>query len=422
MANKTTNGSIAKPDESRIMPFDKARDAIAREALITARISLWFKQPFFGNLGTRLKLINADEWLETAATDGKYFYYNSKFINDLREGEVEFLISHEILHVAYSHMSRRESRNPQLWNIAADYAINADLKKHNIGTFITTVPALYEEKYVGKSAEEIYDDLMKNVKKISIEELLNKLLDEHMEENEEGEEQDGEPKPGEGSKGRIKMSEEEKEQLKNDLRSAIVQAAQASEAGTIPGNIERMVKELTNPIMDWRELIKTSLTSLIKVDFSWTRVHRKSWHLGTILPGQMPGERIDVAVAIDTSGSISEQQCKDFVSEIGGMMDAFNEYKLTVFCFDTSIHASKEYSTENMEDISEYQPGGGGGTSFPVIFDHVAKLEKMPDRLIVFTDGYCDAWGPDDLIPTVWVIHGSKTITAPHGQTAYYDE
>ncbi|KAI9549425.1 LOW QUALITY PROTEIN: hypothetical protein GHT06_001825 [Daphnia sinensis] len=383
------------------MPFDKARDAIAREALITARISLWFKQPFFGNLGTRLKLINADEWCETAATDGKYFYYNSQFINDLKDGEVEFLISHEILHVAYSHMSRRESRDPQLWNIAADYAINADLKKHNIGTFITTHCM---KKNSWQISGRIYDDLMKKVKKISIEDLLSQLLDEHMEENEEGEEQDGEPKQGEGSKGRIKMSEEEKEQLKDDLRSAIVQAAQAAEAGTIPGNIERMVKELTNPIMDWRELIKTSLTSLIKADFSWTRVHRKSWHLGAILPGQTPGERIDVAVAIDTSGSISEKQCKDF-------------YFALILA---SMHPRIQHRKHGR--CIEYQPGGGGGTHFPVIFDHVAKLDKMPERLIVFTDGYCDAWGPDDLIPTIWVIHGSKTITAPHGQTAYYDE
>jgi len=61
-------------------PTDRAVDLEARERLITARIGLLLKQPFFGNLATRMKLVNADEWCQTAATDGRNFYYNSRFI------------------------------------------------------------------------------------------------------------------------------------------------------------------------------------------------------------------------------------------------------------------------------------------------------------------------------------------------------
>ncbi len=83
----------------------------------------------------------------------------------LKPKEVEFLVGHEVLHVVYDHMGRRDNRDPEIWNIADDYAVNADLKRHKVGQFITSVPCLYETKYDGKAAEAIYDDLMKNVQK-----------------------------------------------------------------------------------------------------------------------------------------------------------------------------------------------------------------------------------------------------------------
>ena len=111
-------------------PTDPRIDREARERLVTARIGLLLKQPFFGNLATRLQLTNADDWCPTAATDGRKFYYNSKFIMMLKnEKEVEFLFGHEVLHCVYEHIGRRIDRkdDPQLANIAADYCVNGDL-------------------------------------------------------------------------------------------------------------------------------------------------------------------------------------------------------------------------------------------------------------------------------------------------------
>ena len=172
--------------DNLIGPMDPKIDAQARELLVGARIGLLLRHSFFGNLATRMKLVNADEWCSTAATDGITFYYNSRFIKMLKPKEIEFLFGHEVLHVVYDHMGRRNERDPQIWNIADDYAVNADLKRHNVGTFITTVPCLYETKYDGKPAEEIYDDLMKNVQRINIDSLIDQLLDDHMD-GEDGE-------------------------------------------------------------------------------------------------------------------------------------------------------------------------------------------------------------------------------------------
>ncbi len=405
-------------------PTDPKIDFNARERLVSARISLLLKHSFFGNLATRLKLVNADEWCGTAATDGQLFYYNSRFIMMLKQKEVEFLVAHEVLHVVYDHMGRREQRDPKIWNIADDYAVNADLKRHKIGDFITTVPCLYEKKYDGKSAEEIYDDLLQNCKTISMDELIDQLLDEHLDGEEDGDgDEDGEEIDGNGKgKGRPKMSSEERERVRQEVKQAIINAAGSADPGTLPAGVERLIKTHTNPVMPWRELIQTNLTSCIRADYSWMRPSRRGWHLDAIMPGMTPGQEIDVVVTLDMSGSISQKQAQDFLGEIGGMMNSFDGYKVHVFCFDTEVYNPKDFHSDNMDSIDEYVPEGGGGTDFDCIFTYLKEHAIDPKRLIVFTDGYpCGSWGDADYCDTTWIIHGDPNPNPPFGTYAIYD-
>jgi len=405
-----------------IGPTDTKIDNLARERLVGARIGLLLRHSFFGNLATRMKLVNADEWCATAATDGLKFYYNSRFIMMLKPKEVEFLVGHEVLHVVYDHMGRRNERDPQIWNIADDYAVNADLKRHNVGQFITTVPCLYETKYDGKPAEEIYDDLMKNVQKINIDQLIDMLLDDHMDDsNEEG---DGDGPEGNGDKpGRPRMTQEEKDRARAEMKQAIIAAAQGAEAGSLPKGVERLIKDVTEPQMPWRELIQTNLTSAIRTDYSWMRANRKGWHMDAIMPGTTPGEEIDVVISLDMSGSISNKQAQAFLGEIGGMMDTFDGYKVHIFCFDTDTYNPQDFDSENMDSIEQYEPQGGGGTDFDCIFDYLKENAIEPKRLIVFTDGYpFGSWGDPDYCDTTWIIHGDKNPNPPFGQFAIYEE
>lgn len=424
IAPKAAKKTKSKKYEGLIGPTDAKIDNQARERLITARIGLLLRHSFFGNLATRLQLINADSWCGTAATDGQKFYYNSRFIMLLKVKEVEFLVGHEVLHVVYDHMGRRGTRDPQMWNIADDYTVNADLKRHKVGQFITTVPCLYEAKYDGKPAEEIYDDLMKNVQKISINDLLDQMIDDHMdgEDGEDGDGEDGDGKPGQG-KGRPRMSAEEKERVRQEVKQAIIAAAQGAEAGSIPKGVERLIRDTTDPQMPWRELLQVNLTSAIRNDYSWARPNRRSWHMDAIMPGMTPGEEIDVTVAIDMSGSISNKQASMFLSEIAGMMGSFSGYKVHVFCFDTRTYNPADFTSENMDLIDEYEPMGGGGTDFDCIFDYLKENAIDPKRLIVFTDGYpCGSWGDKDYCDTTWIIHGDKDPHPPFGTWAIYDE
>jgi predicted metal-dependent peptidase len=417
-----------KKFDNLIGPTDPKIDAQARERLVTARIGLLLRHSFFGNLATRLQLINADEWCGTAATDGKKFYYNSKFITLLKPKEVEFLVAHEVLHVVYDHMGRRGERDPQIFNIANDYAVNADLKRHKVGQFITSVPALYEQKYDGKSSEEIYDDLMQNVQPITLDQLIEQLLDEHMDGDGEGDDGEGE---GEGEGGNKKskgkrpapMTPEEREALKQEIKQAVINAAQSAEAGSLPAGVERLIKDMTNPVMPWRELIQTNLTSAIKTDFSWIKPSRRGWHMDAVMPGMTPGEEIDVDVFIDLSGSISDTQGKAFLTEVAGMMSAFDGYRINVHCFDTEVYNPQTFTSENLDTIEGYQLHGGGGTDFTCIFKYLKDEGRVPTRLIVFTDGYpFGSWGDADYCDTTWIIHGDPNPNPPFGAWALYDD
>jgi len=396
-------------------------DALARDKLVTARIGLLLKAPFFGNLATRLQLVNADEWCATAATDGRRFYYNSEFINKMPLKQVEFLFGHEVLHVVYDHMGRRGERDAKIMNIAADYCVNGDLMEQRVGEKIPV--GLYDNKYSGWSAEEVYDDLMQNANKIDINKLAQMLLDEHL--DGEGE---GEGDAGEGDKdgkGRPRLSDEERKQIRDEIKDAVLQAAQAAGAGNLPGGVKRMIKDLTEPQISWKELLEQQIQSTIKDDYTFGRPSRKGYHLDAILPSQKPGDTIDIVIGIDTSGSIGPEDLKIFFSEIQGIMDSYTEYKIVVMGWDTAIGGVAEFTSENMADITEFDPQGGGGTDPHCVWDYMIEHNMEPKKLIMFTDFCFFGWNPsqvENYCDTVWIIKGNPSAEPEFGIWAHYEE
>jgi len=403
-----------------IGPMDPALDRKVREKLITARVGLLLRASFFGNLATRLKLVNADEWCGTAATDGRHFYYNSRFVDMLRPKEIEFLFGHEVLHCVYDHFGRRGERDPQIWNIANDFCVNADLVKHRVGEKITTVPCLHDSKYDGMSSEEVYDDLMKNVQKINLSDLIDKVLDEHLDGEGDG---DGSG-DGKDGKGRPRLSDAEKQQIRDEIKEAVLAAAATTDgAGNLPAGVKRLIQDLTEPKMNWRELLRMQLESTIKSDYTWMRASRRGWHMDAVMPGMKTDPMIDIAIAIDASGSIGEKMLKDFLSEIQGIMDSFPAYRIHVITFDTECYNPAQYDSDNLDSMCDYEVSGGGGTDFTAIFRYLKDNEIEPKRLVVFTDGYpFGSWGDENYCDTVWILHGTTSIVPPWGQYAYYDE
>jgi predicted metal-dependent peptidase len=418
------------------MSFDRYKQATPEEKLSQARLSFILQQsPFFGTLALHLKLVEAD-WLPTAGVDGKHLYYNPEFVGRLNHEECKFLIAHEVMHCVYEHMLRRNGREPRLWNCAADYVINWELKEIGVGTIIppeklvdpevlkknpnyirdNKVGALIDRRFAGMSSEEVF-----------------KILDD--EKQEQGDSMDqhievvfGQPGEGDpsGKNGPIPMTKDEIERLPDDIRKAVMDAAKIAEemggAGNLPGGVRRLLEKWNDSQMDWREVLNCIIQSLFKSDYTWQRPSRKSFQSGCYLPGMKNDERVSVDVAIDTSGSMTAKMLADFLGEVRGIMEQFQDFKLRVWCFDTSTYTIHTYEADNLEDIDDFEMEGGGGTMFECNWEMMRENEIMPDQLLVFTDGYpCGSWGEEDYCDTAFVVHGKKDIIAPFGETVYYE-
>ena len=172
-----------------------------RERIVQSRVRLLLKHPFFGNLATRLKLKNADDWCPTAATDGMHLFYNREFITPLTSDELDFLIGHEVMHCVYDHMERREGRQPQIWNMATDYVINGQLVREGLGKM--PKEGLHDSKYYDKNSDEVYGDLKKNQVEFKV------TLDMHLDgEGDKCQGKDGKGKGNGKGKGSGKCAED----------------------------------------------------------------------------------------------------------------------------------------------------------------------------------------------------------------------
>ena len=413
----------------------EALDAMRKEVLdriIVARVGLLLRHPFFGNMATRLRIVSADDWLPTAAVDGRNLYFNTQFFNAMSNKEIEFVIAHEILHCVFDHLGRREERNPMLYNIAADYIVNNLLVRDRIGTKPKIVDCYQDFKYDKWTSEEVYDDLFDQAKKNGEEFLkqLGEMLDEHldMEDDGEGTNDNGEEKDSNGnnvSKRKPKFSKEELKKIKDEIKEGMIQAAQSAGAGNVPSEIQRMIKELTEPKMNWRELLRQQIQSTIRNDYTFARPSRKAWHTGAILPGMNFEDTIDICISLDMSGSIGDDQAKDFLSEIKGIMDEYKDYNIKLWCFDTAVYNEQDFSADGADSLTDYEIYGGGGTDFDVNWTYMKEQDIQPKKFIMFTDGYpWGSWGDEEYCDTIFIIHGhrDKNLQAPFGITAHYEE
>jgi predicted metal-dependent peptidase len=416
-----TNTSTAnkKLYQSKNRQFTQDQKNKIVEKLVATRVKLLLRHPFFGNMATRMKLVDATEWCGTLATDGRNFYYNNDFVSELTASQCEFGFAHEILHNVFDHMGRRNGRDPQLSNIAADYAVNQILVDERIGTVPSIIQIYQDSKYRGKSYEEIYEELYEKADKIDIAS-LGELLDEHLDGDKES---NGDGEEDSDSNGRPKLTAEEKKQIRDEIKEAMVSAAQSAGAGKVPLGIKRLISDFTEPKMDWRQILRMNIQSIFKSNFSFSRPNRKSQHCGAILPGMMNEETIDVSVGIDMSGSISNSQAQTFISEVKGIMDEYKDFKLDLWCFDTEVYNYSRFTGDTADEIMTYEVQGGGGTNFEVNWQFMKEHDIVPKKFIMFTDGYpCGSWGDEDYCDTLFVIHGNDTIVAPFGQTAYFTD
>lgn len=406
----------------------------AEDAVICARVNFLIKNPFFGTMATGLRLVLCDDdcnpWVKTTSTDGRNLYFNVDFVLTLTPDELSFCIGHEVLHLVFDHMSRRTGRDGALWDMATDYVVNATLVEDNIGTPPSV--ALLNSKYsASMSSEEVYEELRKNQVKIELP------LDQHL--GELGQLGDAQDKDGNkitititGEDGPPLLTREEIEALQQDILSRTINAVHAAQQqgnpGSIPAGVRRMVNELTEAKIDWRDMFDGNVRSQFESDYTLSRLSRSDIGGGFIFPAQDNDFHVSVDVLIDASGSMTDEMQREVLSEVKGIMQSYSDFQLRICSFDTELYDyGKVFTQHNIDEIDEYRVRGGGGTDASVFWDKLKEEEYVPEQIVVFTDGYLGSvehggWGIPDYAKTMWVIHGNFRGTAPYGETYYYDD
>jgi len=406
-------------EEMRVEVYDR---------IIVARVGLLLRHPFFGNMATRLRILAADEWLPTAAVDGRNLYYNTQFFNAMNNKEIEFVIAHEILHCVFDHLGRRGDRDALIYNIASDYIVNNTCVRERIGQIPSIVSCYQDFKYEHWTSEEVYDDLFEKYDEEQLQQ-LGELLDEHLEMDEgEGNSEQEDTKDSNGynvSKQKPKYNKDELRKIRDEIKENMLSAAQSAGAGNVPAGVDRMIKELTEPKMNWREILRQQIQSIIKSDFTFSRPARKGWHTGAILPGMDNDETIDICISLDMSGSIGNKQAADFLGEVKGIMDEYQDYNIKIWSFDTKVYNEDDFMADDGREITDYEIYGGGGTDFEANWQYMKENDIVPKKFLMFTDGYAwDSWGDPDYCETVFLIHSNadKNLQAPFGITVHYDQ
>lgn len=363
----------------------------AEDKILIAKTALLWDQPFFGSLICHLTMVEATNmpFIDTMATDGRKIYWCRKFVDKLTKDEVKFVLAHEVMHVAFEHTVRRQSRDAKLWNVACDAAINGELVETKLGTMPKAGVLIPE--YTGLPAEEIYRLLEQNAEKISVSMAGS-------DPGACGGVLDSAPAHAEAELNEVRA------EIQTHVRQAAMQA-KASNAGNIPASIKRLIDELTEPKINWRQVLRRFVDESSTRDFSWSRPNRRTLPHGFITPGSIADGVPHIVIAVDTSGSIDNEVLRAFASEINGAMNDGAVDKITVIYADAAVQHVEEF--ERGDDL-DLHPAGGGGTMFSNTFEVIARDHTDAVACIYLTDMYCNDFGEDPGMPVMWGIYGDS--------------
>jgi predicted metal-dependent peptidase len=367
----------------------------AEGALIKARSQLLMDQPFFGTLAIRLRPVQRDE-VKTAATDGLHLYYNASYIDKLDPVQLRGLIAHEVMHCVFNHMTRRQEREPGLWNVACDYAINDHLIEAG---FILPKGALLDPAYKNMSAEQIYNLLLKEPKKHKPC-AWGTVLD--------------------ASSGSVEAGSAA--QVESQWQVAVGEAAAVAKArGKLPGNIELFISEVLSPKVDWRSVLWPFFTDLTNDDFSWRKPNRAYISEDEYLPSMYEESCGKVAVVLDSSGSITDEQGQQFISEVDAVLAQVNPEQIVYIQADRIVQHVQVLDRGQRLTNDDLKFKGRGGTAFAPAFQLLRDEHPDVQAIVYLTDLESDDFNEAEAAataPVLWVSV-SRHLEAPFGTTVY---
>jgi len=368
--------------EAKVMTPDE--EAKLMRLMAKARTSLVLEHAFIGNIALNLPS-KLDYTVKTAATNGHEIRYNPWFVNNMTDEERKFLIAHECFHPMLEHTTRIRGRDHRKFNQAGDYVINKLLSDENIGKM---------------PAGGLLDDNIYNAGGGTTDGIYNILPDNPDGNNPLDDCQDGGGSPAELA------------QQQAEWKIRVAQAAQAAKMmGQLSAGMARLVEEVLQPKVDWREVLRKFIVKMRTDVRSWARPNRRFIAQGLYLPS-VSGEVLgDIAFAIDCSGSISQEIISQFAAEIITTKEDCNPANIHLIYFDSSVSHYEHFTRDEEVHV---EPHGGGGTAFSPIFTYIREHNIEPQACIVLTDLCCNDFGDEPNYPVLWV--STNEGTAPFGE------
>jgi len=193
-----------------------------------------------------------------------------------------------------------------------------------------------------------------------------------------------------------------KSQIESETKVKISQAENmASAMGKMDSSITRIMQNITNPKADWKTILKKFVDETAKNDYSWNVPNRRYVPHGLYLPSLFSNELGKIVLAVDTSGSIQENQLNRFASELQSILKNFSNVELLIIYCDTDIRGIEKIDNTNPE--KKLTPIGKGGTDFRPPFQYLEKNGIDPKCLIYFTDLYCNRFPKiEPNYPVLW--------------------
>lgn len=421
---------------------DKKREYVRR--LILSRIRLLNNNGFFGLLLMHAQFA-LDSEIETAATDGEKIFFSPDFMDELSDSELDFVLMHEIMHVALRHCIRTGDRDPLLFNIACDIVVNSNiLLSNNNDKKSITIKKYGESMHLTPDKKEGYEYTVEEVYEMLLKKYPNAVGVGNLDDAEgQGNSANGNKKGNSTAKGKgqgkpwddhgkwkdVESVDEEKfnednalwnKRLKDSAEAIEIRKANTGR-GTLPMLATRKLKELKQAQTDWRTIIDSFVQEEV-VDYSFAPPDKRFEDSPFFLPDFNEKDIVfeDVLFMIDTSGSMSDDMITQAYSEVKGAIDQFDgKLKGWLGFFDAEIVEPQPFCDEDTFKV--IQAKGGGGTSFHCIFDYVERKmqEKPPASIIILTDGYAPFphENASNGIPVLWLIN-NENVTPPWGKIA----
>ncbi len=387
-------------------------DNEALQKIQKARAGLVLDQPFFASIALRMKVIE-DTTAPTMWTDGTQIGYNPEFVKSLTLDELKGVFCHEVMHVVLLHNLRRNEREAPTWNIAGDYAINPLIENAGL-----TLPKgrLREAQFDNLEAEAIYSKIYRPTPQGKKGQKPGPGQGSS-DPGQTGEVRDYPGPEGKGSPTPAQIAEQEQAQ-KIATQQALTAAKQA---GSLPGNLERLIDELLEPVIPWKEVLFRFVDSHAANDYTWTQPNKRYLTSQLYLPSLRNPELGLILWGIDTSGSIMQHQINEAIGEAKGAIRAYANTRLFVIFADHAVQGDP-IEIDNDTDLELIKPRGGGGTSFKPPFEYAAKEGLDPKAAIYFTDGYCSDFPEAPGYDVLWILTTeNRNFKPPFGEVIYME-